>query len=112
MMELPLPIAEHNEALINLCENYGVNKLYVFGSVARNEFNPKSSDIDLLVELKPMPPIERGEKLMNLWDAFEDLFSRKVDLLTDQPIRNPYLRQSVEATKQLIYERERTEVPL
>ncbi len=112
MMDLPLPFTEHSEALISLCEKFGVNKLYVFGSVAKNRFNSDSSDIDLLVELEPMPPIEKGETLMNLWDAFEDLFSRKVDLLTDQPIRNPYLRRSIEETKRVVYDRERTKIPL
>ena len=111
MMELPLPFVQHYEALIGICEKFGVDKLYVFGSVARNQFNPKSSDIDLLVELEPMSPTERGQNLMDMWDAFEDLFSRKVDLLTEQPVRNPYLRQSIEETKRLIYDRKSTEVP-
>ncbi|WP_373512946.1 nucleotidyltransferase family protein [Persicitalea sp.] len=111
MIELPLPFVQHHEAMIVLCEKFGVDKLYVFGSVAKNQFNSKSSDIDLLVEMEPMPPIERGENLMSLWDAFEYLFARKVDLLTDQPIRNPYLRQNIEETKRLIYDRKRTEVP-
>lgn len=111
-MELPLPFTDNQEALIGLCEKFRVSKLYVFGSAAKNKFDMETSDIDLMVELEPMPPIEKGEALMSLWDAFEDLFSRKVDLLTDQPIRNPYLRQSIEETKRLIYDQKRTEISL
>ena len=53
-----------------------------------------------------MLPLDRGETLINLWDALEKLFARKVDLLTDQPIKNPYLRANVARTKQLICDRE------
>jgi uncharacterized protein len=71
--------------LTQLCEHYRVEKLYVFGSVITERFNPLTSDIDLIVELQPMSPIEGGTALLKLWDAFELLFERKVDLLTDKP---------------------------
>lgn len=63
-----------------------------------------NSDIDLLVEIDDSDPIERGENLLSLWDKFEDFFNRKVDLLTESSIRNPYLRDSIDATKILIYD--------
>jgi hypothetical protein len=88
-----------------LCRKYKVEKLYAFGSVVSNHFNPETSDIDLIAELETMPPIEKGENLMNLWTELEELFTRRIDLLTDQPIRNPFLRKNIEQTKQLIYDR-------
>jgi predicted nucleotidyltransferase len=72
--------------------------------VLTERFDENRSDLDFLVELAPMPPIEKGETLMSLWDALEELFGRKVDLLTDQPIKNPYLKRSIYQTKQLIYD--------
>ncbi|MFB0946617.1 MAG: hypothetical protein QMB24_10795 [Spirosomataceae bacterium] len=51
-----------------------------------------------------MPPLQRGENLISLWEELENLFERKVDLLTDQPIRNTYLKSSIDSTKQLIYD--------
>jgi predicted nucleotidyltransferase len=42
---------------------------------------------------------------LDLKDSLEALFNRPVDLMAEQPIRNPYLRESVERTKRLIYER-------
>jgi len=68
--------------------------------------------MDLLVELEHMDPIERGETLIQIWDSFEKLFQNKVDLLTDQPIRNPFLQSSVENTKRLIYDRSQQEIPV
>ena len=35
--------------------------------------------------------------------ALEELFGRSVDLVEDQTINNIYLRQNVDASKQLIY---------
>jgi uncharacterized protein len=96
--------------LIQLCEHYRVEKLYVFGSVITERFNPLTSDIDLIVELQPMSPIERGTTLLKMWDDLESLLERKVDLLTDQPIKNIYLKQSIERTKKLIYDRKSKEI--
>jgi uncharacterized protein len=97
--------------LLQLCEHYRVEKLYVFGSVITERFNPLTSDIDLIVELQPRSPIERGDALLRMWDDLESLFERKVDLLTDQPIKNIIFKRVVERTKQLIYDRTSAKVP-
>ncbi|HEV7351444.1 nucleotidyltransferase family protein [Telluribacter sp.] len=97
-------LSENAERLATLCKQYRVGKLYAFGSVITEHFSEATSDLDLLVELEPMSPIEKGETLLNFWDALEELFQRKVDLLTDQPIKNEYLRDSINSTKRLIYE--------
>jgi predicted nucleotidyltransferase len=84
--------------------------LVAFGSVVSNQFDPEKSDLDFLVEMEEMPPLERGENLIGLWEALEALFARKVDLITNQPIKNPYLRDSIERSKLLIYDRESEKV--
>ena len=48
-----------------------------FGSSVTEQFNPQRSDIDLLVEMEDMDPLEKGEKLLSLWDKLEDFFSKK-----------------------------------
>lgn len=107
------PIIEmHFAQLVTLCKKYKVERIYAFGSVVSGGFDKDRSDIDLIVELAPMPPLEKGEKLLSLWNDLEGLFNREVDLLTDKPIQNPYLKKSIEATKQLIYEREGEKIPV
>ena len=103
-MQPPTAIQKHMPKLREVCQLHRVDKLYAFGSVLTERFDENRSDLDFLVELAPLPPIEKGETLMNLWDALEELFERKVDLLTDQPIKNPYLKRSIDQTKQLIYD--------
>jgi uncharacterized protein len=96
---------------MNLCKIHNVKYLYAFGSSVTGKFNKDKSDIDLLVEINDADPIERGEKLISLWDTFETYFQNKVDLLTDSSIRNPYLRKSIDATKVLIYDGTRLIIP-
>jgi len=63
-----------------------------------------------LVAIDDADPVERGEKLISLWDTFEIFFKRKVDLLTETSIHNPYLRKSIDSTKVLIYDGARQKV--
>lgn len=93
-----------------ICQQHSVKYLYAFGSSTSERFDMSKSDIDLLVEIDDPDPVERGEKLISLWDNFESFFRRKVDLLTDSSIHNPYLRKNIDATKILLYEGEGAKV--
>ena len=104
-------IGAHYAQLTQLCEQYRVEKLYVFGSVITERFNPLTSDIDLIVELQPRPPTEYGGALIDFRIDLEALFERKVDLLSDQPIKNIIFKRVVERTKQLIYDRKSAKIP-
>ncbi|MHC1708658.1 MAG: nucleotidyltransferase domain-containing protein [Bacteroidales bacterium] len=94
----------------NLCSIHKVKYLYAFGSSVTTQFDKEHSDIDLLVDIDDNDPLERGEKLISLWDTFETFFEKKVDLLTESSIHNPYLRQSIDSTKILIYDGARQKV--
>ena len=81
-----------------------MSKIYAFGSSITDHFDPVKSDIDVVVDLDINDPIEYGEMLLSFWDNLENLFNRKVDLLTEESINNPYLKKSIESTKKLIYD--------
>jgi len=95
-----------------LCKLYNVKNLYAFGSATTDQFDENSSDIDLLIEIEENDPLERGEKLLAIWDKLEEFFQRKVDLLTQSSLKNPILRKNIDATKILIYDGKRQEVSL
>lgn len=103
-MGLTDEISKRKEDFKNLCADHKVKFLYAFGSSITNRFDPDKSDIDLLVEIDEKDPIERGEKLISLWETFENFFHKKVDLLTDSSVKNPFLRKSIDSTKVLIYD--------
>ncbi len=44
---------EQIEAVRALCSAYQVTRLELFGSAAREDFDPERSDIDLLIEFAP-----------------------------------------------------------
>lgn len=47
---LPL-LADRLEPLRHLCNRYGVDRLEVFGSAAKDLFDPASSDLDFIVQM-------------------------------------------------------------
>jgi predicted nucleotidyltransferase len=86
-----------------LCKKYHVERLYLFGSATTDNFNDKS-DVDLLMAFdEKLSPLERGENYFELHYAFEALFGRDIDLLTENSLSNPYFIASVERSKQLLY---------
>ena len=110
MQILKYNLLPYVDELNKTCENYPVHRLFFFGSVCTEHFKTES-DIDLLIELEPLEPLQQGEVILGLWNEFEDLFQRKVDLLTtDQAIKNPVLKRNIHNTKQLFYDRENRKI--
>lgn len=105
-MSLQATIERKKEDFVALCHKHSVKKMYAFGSSVTERFNEARSDIDLVVNVDISDPVKRGETLLALWDDLEAFFERKVDLLTETSIRNPYLKANIERTRKLIYDRE------
>lgn len=64
--------------LAELCREYGVAELSVFGSVARGDDRP-GSDVDLLYV--PTPDNDLGWEFFRLADELAALLGREVDLV-------------------------------
>jgi predicted nucleotidyltransferase len=111
-MNLKESIQNKMADFLSLCKSHNVKNLYAFGSSINDKFNEETSDIDLLIEIDNDDPIERGEKLMSIWDKFEQFFQRRVDLLTNASIKNPILRKSIDSTKILIYDGKKQKISI
>jgi len=85
-----------------LCYKHRVARLFVFGSILTNNFK-KSSDIDLIVDFSDIDLYDYADNYFDLKSSLEKLLKRQVDLLEDKAIKNPYLRQSIDSSKQMIY---------
>jgi predicted nucleotidyltransferase len=86
-----------------LCKKYHVSTMYLFGSAVTDTFND-NSDVDFLISFKSDVRLEEyADNYFDLLFEMEDIFGRKVDLVTEKTLSNPYFIQSVEQTKQLIY---------
>ncbi len=85
-----------------LCVKYDVKTMYLYGSATTDDFND-SSDIDILISFKELSVEQYTDNYFELHEKLEELFGRKVDLLTERSLSNPYFIKSVEETKHLLY---------
>ena len=88
--------------IIQLCQKHKVKHLFAFGSVLTNKFSDES-DVDLLVDLKLKDPIKYAENYFDLKFQLEFLLKRKIDLLEERGLKNKFLKENIDNTKQLIY---------
>ena len=90
-------------ALAQLCRKYQVRRLEIFGSGANGQFNPDESDLDFLVEFDKGGGIDIVDQFFGLQESLEKLFDRKIDLVEEKAIRNPYFREGVNRARRLLY---------
>lgn len=76
-----------------LCGRFGIERLYLFGSVSRGE-DTQESDIDLAYTRIPGKNISLFQTV-DLIDHLEDLLGRKVDLIPLNQTK-PLLRRYIE----------------
>lgn len=97
-------IAEKKEELAELCRRYDVVRLEVFGSAARAaDFDPDTSDADFLVEFDPDSTLPPFEQYFGLAEELRKALGRPVDLVENHEFRNPYLRASINQSRELVY---------
>jgi uncharacterized protein len=99
MIEL---VAQKRNELAELCRQFKVRRLDLFGSAAKQTFGT-SSDLDFIVSFSEQEPDEYARCYFSLAQALEKLFHRNVDLITERSIRNPYFRQAVDQTREPLY---------
>jgi uncharacterized protein len=97
-------IAKHTDEIIALCKRYGVLRLEVFGSAARGvDFDEERSDVDVIARFDYVQRQQSLDEFFNFSNDLEKIVGRKVDLSEDVPIKNPYLKRSIDASRELIY---------
>ncbi len=97
-------LEKNKDKLAEECRRFGVRRLEVFGSAAGSDFNPAKSDFDFIVSFTDKTPGTYADRYFDFAVAVERLLGRKVDLLTERCIRNPYFRREVEAARQIVYD--------
>jgi len=92
------------EAIGQICRMYGVKRLYAFGSVMTDKFR-NDSDIDFLISFSDDLSIDDyTNNYFSLHYKLRDLLQREIDLVTERTLSNPYFIESINATKELVYE--------
>ena len=96
-------IDETRDDLARLCEQFRVRRLELFGSATRADFDAATSDFDFIVEFEEMPPVEYADAYFGLLAELEKLLQRPVDLVVLSAVRNPYLRESIDESRTVLY---------
>ncbi|OFX24798.1 MAG: nucleotidyltransferase [Bacteroidetes bacterium GWA2_31_9] len=92
----------NKQQLSELCKQHNVLRLYLFGSFAKNT-ETEQSDIDFLVKFNDVELYYYFDNYLSLKENLERIYQRKVDLLEEQTVKNPFLEQSINQSKILIY---------
>jgi predicted nucleotidyltransferase len=90
-------------AVGDFCRRHRLRKLSLFGSVTRDDFKPDSSDVDVMVEFEP----DTKPSLLTMAGLRDDLSAlfggRRVDVITNAPIINPFRREAILRDLETVY---------
>lgn len=89
------------EHLGEVCRRWLIRELSLFGSVLHDGFRT-DSDIDVLVVFDPSARWSLFD-LIDLQQELGRVFGRRVDLVEKSALRNPFRRQSILATREVVY---------
>jgi len=96
-------IEQKREQIVQLCRQFRVHRLALFGSALGGDFDPERSDVDFVVEFETLPAGTHAETYFGLIAALERLLGRKVDLVEAGSVRNPYFRREIEKQQETVY---------
>ncbi len=94
-------IRDSFDQIIEFCQRWQIIEFALFGSILREDFRP-NSDIDVLVTFDP-DSVWSLFDWVDMKDELETLFGRKVDIADKESLVNPYRRQEILRTHQVIY---------
>src|SRR5215212_7806658 len=96
-------IQQHQTQLLELCRKYDVRRMDLIGSATRPDFDPDRSDLDFVVEFNNFTVANAADRYLGLMLDLEDLFGRRIDLVSYPAIRNPFFKQVVDNTRVMLY---------
>jgi len=96
-------IQENRAAVEQLCRQFRVRRLELFGSAVGETFDPKKSDLDFLVDFDDLEAEGYADTYFGLLEGLQELFKRHVDLVMVSAVKNPYFLESIERSRTLLY---------
>jgi predicted nucleotidyltransferase len=92
----------YKKQIFELCEAHKVRHLYAFGSVLTSNFS-EDSDVDLIVDFNDIDVKDYADNYFDFKFSLQNILNRQIDLLELQAIKNPYFKQVVDQSKELVY---------
>jgi predicted nucleotidyltransferase len=101
-----VPLIQDNmQAIRELCKKHHVKTFYLVGSAAKESSFNKDSDVDFLYRFinEEIEEFDHADNYFDLLFSLQDLLNRKVDLVAEVKMKNPYFIKSINQSKQIIY---------
>src|SRR5947209_2855325 len=95
-------VEENLSALAEPCRRK-VRRLDLFDSALRPDFHIETSDLNFLVDFDNYTAADAADRFLGHFVDLEDLFGRRVDLVSAKSTRNPFFRESVDRTRVPVY---------
>lgn len=109
---MKLLIRQHQSSVEKICKSLSVERLYIFGSAVNNTFQ-EGSDLDFLVSFKNNLSADLyADHYLLLHKELEKLFKKRIDLVTERSLSNPFFFESIENSKKLIYDENHQEISI
>lgn len=96
-------LEEKRGAIAELCRKYAAERLRVFGSALRDDWDPSSSDIDFIVEFGRSAPMNAFDQLLGFKLDLEVLVGHSGDIVDWRAARYPYFKRTAEAHAKVVY---------
>ena len=96
-----LPITLDMGKIEDFCRRWKIAEFSLFGSVLREDFGPES-DVDVLISFEPEIPWSLFD-WMDMMEELQEILGREVDVVEKSGLRNPFRRQAILTTRQVIY---------
>jgi uncharacterized protein len=96
-------LAISTKRIAELCVQYGVAKLDVFGSAATT--SNAANDYDFVVELEHDEFVSKARRWIGFADGLEKILGKPVDLVSPASMKNSFFSDSVKASQKSIYDR-------
>jgi uncharacterized protein len=94
-----LPV--NTQGLEELCRRWRIRELGVIGSVLRPDFGP-ASDVDFVVRFEAGAAWDLFD-IVRLMEELSAMTGRRVDLIEEPAVRNPYMLASIRRSKRVLY---------
>lgn len=94
-------IENFRDEIQEICRTLKVKRLDLVGSAARSDFNPDTSDIDILIEFDGNKRL--FDRYFKLKEFLEKHFGRRIDIIQKNAVKNPYVRENIERDRVHIY---------
>lgn len=106
-MDKKYPIEIQMDKIERFCNKWKIKEFALFGSVIRDDFNFKTSDVDVLLTFFNNQDLSLFD-IVDMKEELELIFLRKVDLVNKESIeksKNPYRKKEILENYEVIYDK-------